>query len=183
MLLWNWLTAFSSMEEEIFLAAALGMSTYKKYWNLLIYFFTCSIKETWSLLSLLRNPVLKLDSDITNQSNRTLICCRTARKYNTSRNKMWENLRKSPAAATGGVLPEKVFLEISQNSQENTWARVSLHRCFPVNFVKFLRTPFLQNTLWRLLLNLLLHPACNWRIVQNLKIFQSYVKYFSIFPR
>ena len=25
------------------------------------------------------------------------------------------------------------------------------HRCFPVNFAKFLRTPFLQNTLWRLL--------------------------------
>ena len=26
------------------------------------------------------------------------------------------------------------------------------HRCFPVNFVKFLRTPFLQNTPGRLLL-------------------------------
>ena len=49
----------------------------------------------------------------------------------------------------------KVFLEISQNSQENTCAsarpetllkkRLS-HRCFHVNFVKFLRTLFLQNT-------------------------------------
>ena len=28
--------------------------------------------------------------------------------------------------ATGGVLLEKVFLEISQNSQENTCARVSI---------------------------------------------------------
>ena len=57
---------------------------------------------------------------------------------------------------------KKVFLEISQNSQENTCARVSFliklqvsglrpatllkmrhwNRCFPVNFVKFLRTPF-----------------------------------------
>ena len=27
------------------------------------------------------------------------------------------------------------------------------HRCFPVNFVKFLRTPFLQNTSRRLLLH------------------------------
>ena len=26
------------------------------------------------------------------------------------------------------------------------------HRCFPVNFAKFLRTPFLQNTSGRLLL-------------------------------
>ena len=27
------------------------------------------------------------------------------------------------------------------------------HRCFPVNFVKFLRTPFLKENLWWLLLN------------------------------
>ena len=66
---------------------------------------------------------------------------------------------------------KKVFLEISQNSQENTCARVSFliklqnkpvtllkkkrlwHRNFLMNFVKFLRTPFLQNTSARLLLN------------------------------
>ena len=54
---------------------------------------------------------------------------------------------------------KKVFLEISQNSQENTCARVSFllkkrpwHRCFLVNFAKFARTPFLQNTSGRLLL-------------------------------
>ena len=64
-----------------------------------------------------------------------------------------------------------MFLEISQNSQENTCARASFlitlqasalqlfkqrlwHRCFPVNFVKFLRTPFLTKHLWRLLLDL-----------------------------
>ena len=29
-------------------------------------------------------------------------------------------------AATGGVLWEKAFLEVSQNSQENTCARVSI---------------------------------------------------------
>ena len=44
-------------------------------------------------------------------------------------------------AATTGVLSKKVFLETSQNSQENI-----MHRCFPLNFVKFLSTPFLQNT-------------------------------------
>ena len=61
---------------------------------------------------------------------------------------------------------KKVFLEISQNSQEITCVRVSFliklqarpatllkkrlwHRRFPVNFAKFLRTPFLklENTL------------------------------------
>ena len=73
---------------------------------------------------------------------------------------------------------KKVFLKISQNSQENTCARACAtvqlqlylcnswrivwvcltilpgtllkkrlwHRFFPVNFAKFLRTPFLQNT-------------------------------------
>ena len=42
---------------------------------------------------------------------------------------------------------KKVFLKISQNSQENTYARVSFlikkgiwNRCFPVKFAKFLRT-------------------------------------------
>ena len=59
---------------------------------------------------------------------------------------------------------KKVFLEISQNSQENTCARVTgirpvtlfkkrlWRRCFPVNFVKFLRTPFIIEHFWWLLL-------------------------------
>ena len=64
-------------------------------------------------------------------------------------------------AATGGVLQKKVFLEISQKSQENTCAKDTFlikksvwRRCFPVNFVKFLRIPFLQNTSGRLLLQM-----------------------------
>ena len=56
---------------------------------------------------------------------------------------------------------KKVVLEILQNSQKNTCARdsfliklqTSLARCFPVTFVKFLTTAFLQNTSGRLLLN------------------------------
>ena len=60
---------------------------------------------------------------------------------------------------------KKLFLEIFENSQENTCARVSclmkLHalfkkilwyRCFLVNYVKFLRTSFLTEHLWWLLL-------------------------------
>ena len=52
-----------------------------------------------------------------------------------------------------------MFLEISQNSQENFSTRVSFlskkrlwHRCFPVKFAEFLRTPFSQNTSGRLFL-------------------------------
>ena len=57
---------------------------------------------------------------------------------------------------------KKLFLKISQNSHENTCVRVSFliklqaetwRRCFPVNFAKFLRAPFLQNTSGRLLLH------------------------------
>ena len=57
-----------------------------------------------------------------------------------------------------------MFLETLQNSQENSFVRLSLlikparnqrlwHRCFPVNFAKLLRTPFLQNISGRLLLS------------------------------
>ena len=44
---------------------------------------------------------------------------------------------------------KKVFLEISQNSQEN---KSFWHRCFPVNFAKFLRTPCFIEHLWWLFL-------------------------------
>ena len=67
---------------------------------------------------------------------------------------------------------KKGVLEISQNSQESTCARVSFliklqvppvtllkkrlwHSCLPVNLAKFLRTPFSQNTSGRLLLYIL----------------------------
>ena len=67
---------------------------------------------------------------------------------------------------------EKVFLEISQNFtgkhlcqslifnefghlRSATLLKKRLwHRCFPVNFTTFLRTPFLQNSSGRLLLTL-----------------------------
>ena len=45
-----------------------------------------------------------------------------------------------PEAATGGVLRTKVFFKMSQNSQE-----IPVPEETPVNFAKFLRTPFLQN--------------------------------------
>ena len=66
-------------------------------------------------------------------------------------------------AGTGGVLKKrccikKVYLQISQKSQENICARASFlikrlwHRCLPMDFAEFLRTYFFQNTPWRLLL-------------------------------
>ena len=53
------------------------------------------------------------------------------------------------------------------------------HRCFPVNFAKFLRTPFLQNTSGRLLLKLAQHkPRKDHNCCRNTRtvigVFKSY---------
>ena len=66
------------------------------------------------------------------------------------------------------------------------------HRCFSVNFAKFLRTPFLQNTSGRVLLCFMVFSdwefllqcfknICNWKIDCGKHYRLS--KYFIIFPR
>ena len=49
------------------------------------------------------------------------------------------------------VYAEVAVQRVSQNSQENICNRISFW-CFLVNFAKFARTPFLQNSSGRLLL-------------------------------
>ena len=72
-----------------------------------------------------------------------------------------------PAAATSGVLWKNVLLEILQeNSQENTYTRVSFliketlsllkKTLAEVLFAKFLGTPFLENASGRLLLKFMI---------------------------
>ena len=75
---------------------------------------------------------------------------------------------------------KKMFLKISKNSQENNCARVSflikdiekeaVAQVLPMSFEKFLRTPFLQNTSWRLLLQ-----SKIWKV--HLKKYQ--IRYFN----
>ena len=48
------------------------------------------------------------------------------------------------------------------------------HRCFPVNFTKFFRTPFLQNTSERLLLTF----RCNNSFKRIFQIFRSQDAYY-----
>ena len=80
-------------------------------------------------------------------------------------NRQKQVLQQTSEAAVQKCFVKQVFLEISQNSQENTCARVSFlikfstlfkkrlwHRCFPVKFAKFLRTPFFIEHHWWLLL-------------------------------
>ena len=48
---------------------------------------------------------------------------------------------------------KKVFLQFSKNSQPQAWNFIKKRlwrRCFPVNFTKFLRAPYLQKTTGRL---------------------------------
>ena len=76
---------------------------------------------------------------------------------------------KSSEAVARRCSLKEVLLEISQNSQENSCTKVSFliklqastllkirlwHRCFPVNFAKFLRAAFLTEYLWWLLPNI-----------------------------
>ena len=73
---------------------------------------------------------------------------------------------------------KKVFLEISQNSQKNTWARAllliklqtetcnfikkeTLTKVFSVNFAKFPRTPFLTYPVAASVVNKIFHKMRN----------------------
>ena len=61
------------------------------------------------------------------------------------------------AKFTGKHLCQRLFFNKVAGLRPATLLKKSLwHRCFPVNFAKFLRTPFLQNTSGRLLLEGLL---------------------------
>ena len=86
---------------------------------------------------------------------------RGSNNYSYFQNLFTRILNKHAEVVVQRCSVKKVFLEILSNSQENTWARVSFliscrlwHRCFPVNFAKFLRTPFFMEHLWWLLLNM-----------------------------
>ena len=64
---------------------------------------------------------------------------------------------------------EQVFLKVSQDPQESTCVGVLFlirrlqYRCFCVNFVKFLRTPFFTEHLQWLLLDTTKHVKCEVR--------------------
>ena len=82
------------------------------------------------------------------------------------------------AVARRSLAFKEVFLKISQNSQENTCTRVSFfliklktlwHRCFLVNFAKFLRPLFfIEHLPWLLLLIVSICTA----VLQALHAFQ-----------
>ena len=85
--------------------------------------------------------------------------------------KLW-TFRSVSEAATAGILLEKVFLGLRPATLFKKRLR---HRCFSVNFVKFLRTPFSQNTSEGLFLVYL-------ELYQNMTDGKFCENRFSIFP-
>ena len=67
------------------------------------------------------------------------------RYYNNFLTLTWWNDHEIIEAVVRRCSVKYMLLEISQNSLENTCARV-WHRCFPVNFAKFLTAPFFTET-------------------------------------
>ena len=55
-------------------------------------------------------------------------------------------------AVAGGFRQSPFFNKIAGLRPATLLKKRLWHKCFPVNFAKFLRTPFLQNTSWRLVL-------------------------------
>ena len=66
---------------------------------------------------------------------------------------MKKGVLRNSTKFTGKHLCQRLFFNKVAGLRPATLLKKSLwHRCFPVNFVEFLRTPFLQNTSGRLLL-------------------------------
>ena len=77
------------------------------------------------------------------------------------------NSRKRIEAVVQTCSAKRLLWKISQNSQENTCASLFFNKVaglwpFPVNFVKFLRTPFSIEHLWWLLLREELNFSKHW---------------------
>ena len=82
--------------------------------------------------------------------------------------------------------PESLFNQVAGLRPATLLTKTLWHRCFIENFTKFLRTPFLQNTCGRLLLNylrekiILKHRHIDEKIVIK-KIFFVKVEIYSFF--
>ena len=90
-----------------------------------------------------RNSLLETGADIQNLSGSNRI--RTDNHLVKEDSFIWPNW-----AVIQWCSVKKVFLETGLRPATLLKRRL-WHRCFPVNFMKFLRTPFLQNTTGRLL--------------------------------
>ena len=90
-------------------------------------------------------------------------------------------LLRYPEAVVRKCSVKRVFLNISQNSEENNCVGVSFskncrpiiaekrlpHMCFPIKFMKFLRLSFLKNISGRLILGMMFFQAIFYTYSRN----------------
>ena len=85
----------------------------------------------------------KLENSLINRSPRQNVFCE-------------KGVLKNFAKFTGKHLCQRLFFNKAAGMRPATLIKKRpWQRCFPVNFAKFLRTPFSQNSPWKLLLRLL----------------------------
>ena len=72
-----------------------------------------------------------------------------------------KSILKNFGKFTGKYLRQSLFFNKVAGLRRRLW-----HRCFPMNFAKFLETPFLQNTSGRMLLIINFNPFCLQTVVK-----------------
>ena len=116
MLLWEYLASYTDM-----MRTNQPWLSYKNTKNPL-----CDSQEKlWRISTIiyllkiwLKNKILK--------NNTAIFLRKNSERWKNNLSRRWWHFNKFLEVATGGVLQEKEFLEISQNSQENIYARVSV---------------------------------------------------------
>ena len=93
------------------------------------------------------------EKNILSSSAQTSKYCKTRSRSSHQRCSMKKGVLKNFTKFTGNHLCQSLFLNKVAGLRPATLLKKKLwHRCFPVNFLKFLSAPFLQNTSGRLLL-------------------------------
>ena len=98
------------------------------------------------LLHILRTPFLR------NTSKELLLKLKSSFRSSHQRCSVKKSVLRNFEKSTGKHLCQSLFLVKLQARSATLLKKRLWHRCFPVNFAKFLRTPFLRNTSGRLLL-------------------------------
>ena len=97
-------------------------------------------------------------------------------KFHKIHKKTPVNARVSFFNKVAGLCQSLFFNKVAGLRPATLFKKRLWRRCFPVNFVKFLRTPFLQNTSGRLLLKSFrtLYLQCLFKILNIQTVFSNF---------
>ena len=99
---------------------------------------TVLVSDRWTILEIAKDS-----------KNKTL-------QRHSPRGALWKGVLENLAKFTWKHLASLFFNKVAVLRPSTLFKKRLWHRCFPVNFAKFLRTPFSQNTSGRLLLSVLI---------------------------